>query len=207
ARADRGDAHAGHACDGARLSAPQGRHGDARREHHHRSEESRTALMFDGWMALAAAAEGSALAVWVRSSTWGYPAVESIHIWGLAVLVGTAVAFDLRLLGVSSRLPVDALAHLLLPCARIAFAVALVSGLVLFSTSATTFAVQPLFYVKMGAIAVAVINTTLFHRGIGRSMEGWNVMSPTPAAARGAAIVSLAAWTCALVCGRWLAYV
>lgn len=163
--------------------------------------------MGGGWMALAAAAEGSALAVWVRSSTWGYPAVESIHIWGLAVLVGAAVAFDLRLLGVSSRLPVDALARLLLPCARVGFAVAAVSGLILFSTGATTFAAQPLFYVKMGAIAVAVLNTTLFHRGIGRSMARWNVASPTPAAARSAAMVSLVAWTFALVCGRWLAYV
>lgn len=163
--------------------------------------------MSDRWMALAAAAEGSALAVWVRSSTWGYPAVESVHIWGLAVLVGTAVAFDLRLLGVSSRLPVDALARLLLPCARVAFAIAALSGLVLFSTAATTFAATPLFYVKMAAIAVAVVNTTIFHRGVGRSIDGWSTASPTPAAARSAAIVSLAAWTFALVCGRWLAYV
>lgn len=163
--------------------------------------------MFDGWMALAAAAEGSALAVWVRSSTWGYPAIESIHIWGLAVLVGTAVAFDLRLLGVSSRLPVDALARLLLPCARVAFAIAVLSGLVLFSTAATTFAATPLFYVKMAAIAVAVVNTTIFHRGIVQSIDTWNTAPRTPAAARSAAIVSLVAWTCALICGRWLAYV
>lgn len=163
--------------------------------------------MFDRWMALAAAAEGSALAVWVRSSTWGYPAVESVHIWGLAVLVGTAVAFDLRLLGVSSRLPVDALARLLLPCARVAFAIAVLSGLVLFSTAATTFAATPLFYVKMAAIAVAVFNTTIFHRGIFRSVAHWNAGAATPGPAKSAAIVSLVAWTCALVCGRWLAYV
>jgi hypothetical protein len=163
--------------------------------------------MLDGWLGLAAAAERSALAAWLRSSTWGYPAVESIHIWGLGVLIGTAVAFDLRLLGVSSRLPVDALARLLLPCARVAFAIAVMSGMVLFSTQATTFATTPLFYVKMAAIAVAVFNTTIFHRGVFRSVATWNASAGTPAAARSAAVVSLVAWTFALICGRWLAYI
>ena len=102
---------------------------------------------------------------------------------------------------------VDALARLLLPCARVAFGIAALSGLVLFATAATTFAATPLFYVKMAAIVVAVSNTTLFHRGVGQSIADWNTASSTPAAARGAAMVSLVAWTFALVCGRWLAYV
>ncbi len=162
--------------------------------------------MAGAWLGLAAAAEGSALAAWLRSSTWGYPAVESVHLLGLAVLVGTAVAFDLRLLGAVSRLPVDALARLLLPCARVAFAVAALSGLVLFATQATSLAAMPLFYVKMGAIAVAVLNTTIFHRGIFRSVSHWNAGTGTPVPARAAAVVSLVAWTFVLVCGRWLAY-
>ena len=56
--------------------------------------------MLDGWMNLAAAVEGNVLATWLRSSAWGYPAVETLHISGLALLFGAAVAFDLRLLGV-----------------------------------------------------------------------------------------------------------
>lgn len=161
----------------------------------------------DAWMGLAAAAEASSIAVWLRASTWGYPAVEAVHIWGLAVLVGTAVAFDLRLLGVASRLPVDALAGFLLPCARIGFGLAVVSGLLLFAMQATSFAAQPLFYVKLATIAIAVINTTIFHRGVFRSIATWNYNPYTPGAAKAAAIVSLVAWTVALICGRWLAYV
>lgn len=159
------------------------------------------------WLGLAAAVEASAVAVWLRSSTWGYPAVESVHIWGLAVLIGTAVAFDLRLLGLGSRLPVDALARFLLPCARMGLAVAALSGALLFSMQATTFATQPLFYIKMGSIVVAALNATIFHRGIFRSVSTWNYNPYTPGAAKGAAIVSLVAWTVVLICGRWLAYV
>lgn len=163
--------------------------------------------MLETWLAAAAAAEGSALATWLRSSTWGYPAVEAAHILGLAVLIGAAVAFDLRLLGLSSRLPVDALARLLLPLARTAFALVVLSGVVLFMMQAKTFAVLPLFFIKMGAVAVAVVNTAIFHRGVFRSVAVWNYSPSTPGAAKGAAIVSLVGWTFALICGRWLAYV
>jgi hypothetical protein len=158
------------------------------------------------WLATASAIESSALAAWLRSSTWGYPAVEAAHIWGLGVLIGTAIAFDLRLLGVSPRLPVDALARLLLPCARVAFGLVVISGLLLFMMQATTFVTQALFYVKMGTIFLAVLNTALFHRGVFRSVAAWNTTPHTPAAARTAALVSMTAWTFALICGRWLAY-
>lgn len=162
--------------------------------------------MFETWIGFAAAAEAAGPAVWLRSSAWGYPAVEAMHVWGLAVLVGTAVAFDLRLLGLSSRLPVDALARFLLPLARIAFVLVVLSGATLFMMQARTFAVQPLFFVKMGAILVAVINASIFHRGVFRSVATWNYSPYTPAAAKVAAVVSLAGWTFALICGRWLAY-
>jgi hypothetical protein len=158
------------------------------------------------WLSLAAALEGNAVAAWLRSSAWGYPAVETLHILGLALLVGSAVAFDLRLLGAASLLPVAAVARFLLPLARVGFALALVSGAILFMMQARTFAGLPLFFVKMGTIAVAVLNTVIFHRGIFRSVDQWSPTNP-PRAARAAAVISLVCWTFALVCGRFLAYV
>jgi hypothetical protein len=163
--------------------------------------------MAEAIAAMAVWLEQTAIASWVRASTWGYPAVETVHLFGLAVLIGTAVAFDLRLLGVSSRLPVDAMAQHLLPWARLGFALAVASGLVLLSVQATTFLAQGLFYVKLGAIALAVVNASLFHRGIFRQVSAWNYSPQTPGAAKLAAITSLVCWTVALVCGRWLAYV
>jgi hypothetical protein len=163
--------------------------------------------MLEGWVNLAAAVESNVLATWLRSSAWGYPAVETLHISGLALLFGAAVAFDLRLLGVASLLPVDGVARFLLPLARIGFGVAVVSGLVLFMMQARTFAVMPLFFVKMALVAIAVANTMIFHRGIFRSVRGWSHGSRTPHRARVAAVVSLVCWTLALVCGRFLAYV
>jgi len=43
----------------------------------------------------------------VRSTPFLYPTLESLHILGIALLVGSAVAFDLRLLGIGNKfLPV-----------------------------------------------------------------------------------------------------
>ncbi len=163
--------------------------------------------MFERWLSLAATLESTALATWLRSSAWGYPAVESMHLLGLALLIGSAVAFDIRLLREASPLPVHLVARLLLPLARIGFAVAVVSGAVLFMMQARTFAVMPLFFVKMGTIAIAVTNTLIFHRGVFTSVGTWTQDVRAPQQARRAAVVSLLCWTLVLVCGRFLAYV
>ncbi|HYO83317.1 MAG TPA: hypothetical protein VES20_18070, partial [Bryobacteraceae bacterium] len=43
--------------------------------------------------------QGSTLGVTVRSAQYLYPVLEAIHILGIALLVGPAFTFDLRLLG------------------------------------------------------------------------------------------------------------
>lgn len=163
--------------------------------------------MMETWLRLAATIESTTFAAWLRTSAWGYPAVETLHIAGLAVLVGSAVSFDVRLLGVATLLPVASVARLLLPLARIGFGLAVVSGAVLFMMQARTFAAMPLFAIKMGTVAVAVANTVVFHRGVFASVDEWGHGAPTPRRARVAAAVSLICWAFALVCGRFLAYV
>lgn len=142
----------------------------------------------------------------VRTSTWMYPGAEVGHLLGLGLLVGTAVAFDLRLLGLARHLPVDALARFLLPCARLGFALMAVTGVLLFAANATTL-LNAVFVTKLGAIAIAVLNAGLFHRGVFPDVPAWNLDHTPPVPARLAAVVSLLCWTTALVCGRLLAYV
>ncbi len=66
--------------------------------------------------------ESSALALAMRQSTWLYPAVETVHIVGLALLVGSIAVLDLRLLGLSRSLPVRKLAGHVLPWTLASFA-------------------------------------------------------------------------------------
>jgi hypothetical protein len=150
--------------------------------------------------------ERSALAVAMRQWLWLYPAVEIAHIAGIAALVGGAVLFDLRLLGVSRGLPVAALAAHALPWARIGLAVVAVSGALMFVAHATEWAQHPAFRLKLGLIAAAGLNAGAFHRGVFRSVAAWDRDRPAPLAARLAAVLSLLLWTAVIACGRLLAY-
>ncbi|MGP4015686.1 DUF6644 family protein [Saccharopolyspora sp. 5N708] len=148
--------------------------------------------------------QGSPIAQFVGGG-FAYPVLEVVHLAGLAVLVGAAAGFDLRLLGVASSLPVRTVAGLLLPASRIGFSVAVCSGLLLFSSSAVSLAANPAFQLKVALLAVAGANIAVFHFGVYRRVGEWEVGdTPLPAVAAGA--VSLVVWVGVIACGRWIAY-
>ncbi len=144
-----------------------------------------------------AALHGSAAAASLRASPWLYPAVETVHILGLALLVGAVAVFDLRALGMVPALPRDTLGRLALPLAAGGLAAAGVSGAALFATNAVELAANPAFLWKMGLFLLALANVALWHR--------WAAQSP--GRARLGAAASLLLWTGVLVAGRLIAYV
>lgn len=143
----------------------------------------------------------------MRDSLWLYPAVETVHLLGLATLVGSIAAFDLRLLGVSRHLPARSAARHLLACAGTGFAVAAVSGALLFTSDATALAANPAFRWKLVLIPIAGLNALGFHLGPFRVVGDWNHGGSTPRRAKIAAAVSLAVWTGVVAAGRLIAYV
>jgi hypothetical protein len=150
--------------------------------------------------------EGSALAVAMRQWLWLYPIVEIVHIAGLAILVGAAIMFDLRLLGLSRHLPVADLAGHLLRWARASLMLIVPSGLMMFSAHATEMAASPVFRLKLILIAGAALNAAAFHTRTFRSVATWNRDAEAPAAAKIAALLSMLLWTGVISCGRLLAY-
>jgi hypothetical protein len=74
--------------------------------------------------------QGSTLGETVRSGQYLYPVLEAIHILGIALLVGPAFTFDLRLLGVGHRVvSATTAARYLLPVSHIGFAIAVTTGI------------------------------------------------------------------------------
>ncbi|MGH7278985.1 MAG: DUF6644 family protein, partial [Candidatus Rokuibacteriota bacterium] len=137
---------------------------------------------------------------------WLYPIVEIVHIVGFTVLVGAAVSFDLRLLGISRSLPVAGLERHLLPWARRALVLVVPSGVMMFMAHATEFLDNPAFLLKMLFLAAAGLNAGLFHRFTFRSVPLWDSETAAPAAAKLAAVASLGLWIGVISCGRLLAY-
>ncbi len=165
---------------------------------------SLAALAGSGWLRWL---EETALAVSLRRSAWGYPAVETAHILGLTMLVGAAALFDLRLLGLARSVSVARAAEYLLRCSRWSLLMVVPTGLLLFMTQATETWANPAFRLKLLLLVLAGLNALLFQlRQSPSALEGWNSERETPRSAKFSAMISLLCWTGVITCGRLIAY-
>jgi hypothetical protein len=153
------------------------------------------------------AVEQSLPAVAMRGELWLYPAVETVHLWGIAVLVGAVILFDLRLLGFARAIPLRALARHLLRWAVSALLLIVPSGLLMFSAHAGDFIDNRAFVLKMVLLMLAATNAAALHAGVLRSAAAWDVAVAAPLAARLHAVTSIVLWLCIVGCGRLIAYV
>ena len=159
--------------------------------------------MIEQW---AAALEATELAAALRNSVWSYPLVNAAHILGVALLVGSIVPLDLRLLGAWRSVPLAPLWNVLSCSAGAGLVLAVVFGSLLFISRATEYVVSNLFIAKMAAVAVGTVNVLALRILGGQSSEIALACAEPPAAVRLAAGVSLAAWSAALVLGRLVGY-
>ena len=83
-------------------------------------------------MTAMSAIEASALGQAMRQWLWLYPTVETIHLVGIAILLGSIAVLDLRLLGFSRSLPVRRLSAHVLPWTLGSFLLIVPSGLAMF---------------------------------------------------------------------------
>ncbi len=151
------------------------------------------------------ALEMSALGEAMRQSLTLYPAVETLHIIGFSILVGSIVAFDLSVLGFGRAIPLEAAARHLLPVSWVGFAITAPMGLLLFTTEATSIAENPSFQFKMSLILLAGINMLAFHLGPWKSVALWP-SGAAPSAARYGAAASMVLWLGVVAGGRLIAY-
>jgi len=148
----------------------------------------------------------SPVAATIRSSTWLYPVLETLHMIGLGLVFGGIFAMDLRLLGLHRELQVRRLSDHLLPWVWTGFAVNLSSGLLLFLSDAVAFAANPAFQAKMALLVLVGLNAAWFQRRIYADVGEWDSGAPPPSSARAAAVLSLALWTAIIAAGRMIAY-
>ncbi len=150
--------------------------------------------------------ELSGLGEMMRKSAWMYPIIEIIHILGFVILVGAAVMFDLRVLGLGRSLPVTALARHLLRWSWAGLALVVPAGVMMFTAHATEFATNPALLLKLGLLVAAGANVAFFHMVPYRSVLGWDSSGVAPAAARAAAALSIVIWISVIAWGGLIAY-
>jgi len=135
-------------------------------------------------------------------SIWTYPTVLTLHAVGMAMLVGASIVVHLRVLHVGAGFPIQRLR----PLYRViwtGFTINLISGIVLFVTEAADRVVDPVFYVKLASIALALwLGVVVKHRVIDRVDAPFERLRATHLLSLG----SLGLWTVAIVAGRLMAY-
>ncbi len=160
-----------------------------------------------GLLELCKVLEQTAVAARIRESLWLFPILESLHLLGMAALLATIGAFDLRLLDFAlSRVPITNFAARIFPWVWAAFAIQVLTGFLLFSSEATRMYPNPAFRFKMALIALAGLNALVFRLMIFRSSPGWNPHR-TPPAARFSGALSLLLWIGVIIAGRLIGFV
>jgi hypothetical protein len=148
--------------------------------------------------------QDSAFTEWFlgSESIWTYPTVLTLHTIGMAILVGASFVVHLRILKVADGIPLKRLQQLY-RFIWIGFIINLTTGLVLFVTQAADRIVDPVFYVKIGSIAVALWFGSLVKRG---AIDPDDAPRVATRQNRSLAAASLGLWIVAIVAGRLMAY-
>lgn len=137
----------------------------------------------------------------LATSDWGYPLTSTLHLLGIALLIGCIVAVDLRLLvGSADGLNLAAVRRLQ-RLAAWGLALAVVTGAALFCVRASEYIDNPWLLGKWACLVAGVANAAWLHR--------WQRHADHPldaVPARVGALVSLLCWLAALLCGRWIAF-
>ncbi len=147
------------------------------------------------------------LAQTILESAWIFPTVETLHVLALALVFGSIAIVDLRLLGLASReRSVAGLAAQTLNWTWGAFALAVVSGVLLFLSNPVKYYDNVPFRIKLLLLALAGVNMLVFQ------LRAWPQVRPLPAdaalpaAARWAGGLSLLFWVGVVTAGRWIAF-
>jgi Family of unknown function (DUF6644) len=156
---------------------------------------------------LLASLESSGLASRIRDSLYLFPLIESTHVIGLSMVFGTIAIIDLRLLGIAgTQRPFTRIASDIFKWTWLAFAVTVVTGLLMFTTNAAVYYQNFSFRAKMALLALSGINMLIFELTAARSVQHWDKDSSAPLAGKSVAAVSIVLWISIIFLGRWIGF-
>lgn len=144
-------------------------------------------------------------AVALRGSLWLYPLANAAHIFSIGLVIGSIVTLDLRVLGLFRAAPLAALAPPLTRIAMTGILFAALTGFLLFSVRPAGYAANPAFLIKLGLVALGVLNALILHTG-----KGWRAAveaGTAPSSVKLAALFSIFIWAGAVLAGRWIGFI
>lgn len=162
------------------------------------------------FLSLAAAIEGSPLqagALWALRSIPGFPPIiQTLHILGIAAVMGSVVMINLRMIGLA--LPSQELGEMsrrLTPWLWWALGSNLFSGGFFLFARPYRYFDNPVFLWKIGFMVPAIGISFFLWRAI-QSAQAWTLQTSTPLGGKLLALLCLGLWVMTAMAGRWIAY-
>ena len=147
--------------------------------------------------------EASALGIAIRDSRWLFPAIEAVHLLGLALMGGLVLLVDMRMMGLAMpRKPVAALAREIQPWLIGALAVMLTTGLLLYASEPLKLYYNAAFWMKMAFLSSAIVYTFTVRRAVLAADES----RVGPVWGKLVALVSIALWAGVGIGGRAIGF-
>jgi len=147
--------------------------------------------------------ESSAVGDAIRTSNWLFPAIEAVHLLGLAVIGGAVLLVDLRLAGLAlRRQPIAQLARDAQRWLVVSLMVMIATGALMFTSEAIKCYYHPAFWVKMTSLFLAIVFTFTVRRKVTLADE----TRMKPLWSKLVALISVALWSGVGIGGRWIGF-
>ena len=145
---------------------------------------------------------------WTIGGTNWFPLLESIHVIAAAMVVGTILWVDLRLIGVAAvQYPITTMSRELVPWTWGAFVVATITGIGMFITRAASHVLNPAFQSKMVLLVLAGLNMAYFHFKLYKDIAQCDSLTVTSTQLKIAGSLSLFLWAGVMLAGRWIGHI
>jgi len=148
--------------------------------------------------------KSASIASFVLGRPWVWPASETLHFIGLALLLGVVLVVNLRMLGIGKNLPFAAL-HRMLPLGILGFAINSMTGMLFFIATPGQYTQNVAFFWKIVLVMLAGVNLlylTMFD-------EPW-ALGPgddAPLTSKVIAASAIFLWIGVIYCGRMLPFI
>jgi Family of unknown function (DUF6644) len=152
---------------------------------------------FCGWLS------NTPVSLKIQTVLWIIPAVQTIHILCVAIVMSTMAMLDFRMVGITGRSqPVSRAVSRWVPWVWCTLPVMLLTGSILIIGEPTRELMNPYFRAKMAMLLAVILITVLVHV---KNKDGayWQTRA---LAAKFAGAISLLLWVGIVTAGRWIAY-
>ena len=145
--------------------------------------------------------------VFLRENDWAFAIIETVHILGLGLSVGTIMWVDLRLVGLAMRRQrASDVVNQIEPWSIAGFIVMFISGALLLFAEPMKCYERLAFRMKVVMLILAGLNVLYFNSRVRRKLSEFDECVALPWNAQMVGYLSMTLWLGIIFCGRWVAY-